>query len=112
MKKVFAFLCFAAILTADDQVRKLIELKYADVHTIRPLLDGFNARINMGSSSTIFTVVGSKDAVADVEELIRKLDVPVADIELTAHLILGSMQSAPGAAVPSDLEPVAKQLRA
>jgi hypothetical protein len=115
VKKLFLIALAAALLAlpcrADEPIRKLIELKYVDAHLIRPLLDGFNARVNVGSSQRLFTVIGSKEVVAEIEEMIKKIDIPEHDVELTVYMLLAGTQADGTAPLAPDLDPVIKQLK-
>ena len=115
MKKLLLTVLAATLLAlpgrAEEPVHKLIELKYANVHLIRPLLEGYSAHLNVGASDRVFTVVGSKEVVAEIEEMIKKLDVPQADIELTVYMLLTSTQAEGAAPASPDLDPVLKQLK-
>ncbi len=115
MKKLLLIVLAASVLalpgSADEPIRKLIELKYADAHQIRPLLDGFSARVNAGSSNRVLTIIGSKEVVAEIEEMIKKLDTPVPDIELTVYMLVASAQPDASGALPPELDPVMKQLK-
>jgi hypothetical protein len=115
VKKLLLTVLAAALLAlparADEQIHKLIELKYANVHLIRPLLGGYSAQINVGASDRVFTITGSKEVVAEIEEMIKKLDVPEHDIELTVYMLLAGTQSDGAAPLSPDLDPVIKQLK-
>ena len=115
MKKLLLTVLAAALLAlpsrAEEPIHKLIELKYANVHLIRPLLEGYSAHINVGASDRVFTVVGAKEVVAEIEEMIKKLDVPEHDIELTVYMLLAGTQADGAAPLAPDLDPVIKQLK-
>jgi hypothetical protein len=115
VKKLLLTVLAAAVLAlparAEEPIIKLIELKYADVHLIRPLLGGYSAHINAGASDRVFTVAGTKEVVAEIEEMIKKLDVPEPDIELTVYMLVASAQPDGTTALAPELDPVIKQLK-
>ncbi len=83
------------------------------------LLSVFNYRIGMDEKLRAIVVYAPKDVVAEMKRIVEELDRPGSDvalgrnIEMTLTLLLCSTK-APAApnALPDDIEPVAKQLRA
>jgi hypothetical protein len=90
-------------------VQKLIELKYANPEYIARLLNGPGVNVNYSASMHAVLVRGNPDAVASLEEMIRKLDVAPPNVELTVYLVSGTAQATQDE-LPKDLTPVAKQL--
>ena len=61
-------------------------------------------------NANIVTLSGPPDAVTVIENLIKEIDAPPQSVEVTAYMLLGGNQ--PADKLPTDLEPVVKQLRA
>jgi hypothetical protein len=107
----------------EEQVRKVIQLKYADPAQIADLLKFFGAAFRSDDRTRVLTVVGPASAVAAVEEAIKKLDVPpvpptpppplprVKEIELTAYFVLATRQPMQAADLPPELDEVVAQLK-
>ena len=57
----------------------------------------------------VISVYGTQDAVAAVEEMIDKVDVPSPNIEFTGHLVSGTSQINADD-LPKELLPTARQL--
>jgi hypothetical protein len=108
----------------EEQVRKVIQLKYADPYQIADLLKFFGAAFRSDRETKVLTVVGPASAVSAVEEAIKKLDVPpvpptpppplrhISDIELTAYFVLATRQPMQAAAdLPKELDEAVAQLK-
>ena len=100
-------------------VRKVIEIKYADLDLIVKVINTFVGMpqaytFDRGSRTVIINV--PEEIAKVVEDTIQRLDVPSAapkDIELTAWFLVASdKEPSTGTAPPADLEKVIAQLRA
>lgn len=121
MKKLYslvliALFCAGAAL-ADEQVTRVITLKHANVsqilHTMGPLLPGTGVAVSNDNERMILR--GPKDTVTGFEEIIKQLDVPPVvkrNVETTVYMVVASSQAGNGAAMPAELDPVMKQLKA
>ena len=92
-------------------VQKMVEVRNADANRVAHLVQSPGLSIQYDSGMHVIVVRGTQDAVAAVEEMIRKLDVAPPNIELSVYLISGSLQNA-AEDVPKELAPTAKQLHA
>jgi hypothetical protein len=92
-------------------VQKIIDVKYADADRVSSLVNGPGLSIRADNSMHALVVYGTAEAVATVEEMVKRLDTAPANIELTVYLISGSTQSA-SEDLPKELGPTAKQLHA
>jgi hypothetical protein len=98
----------------EEQVRKVIQLKYGNAGRIADLLNLFGASLRWDHQMKVLTVVGPASAVAAVEEAIKKLDVPpplVKDVDLTAYFVLATRQPMQVADLPAELDEVITQLK-
>ena len=97
---------------APKTVRKLIQLRYASAGQVHNLLRNYvtGREASMDSDDRLHTIAvrGTPEAVATLEEAIRKLDVAPLDFELTVYLISTSVQG--GDQLPEALASTAKQL--
>jgi hypothetical protein len=92
-------------------VQKVIGVKYADADRLVGLVQGPGLSIRADNSMHALVVYGTTEAVATVEEMVKRLDNAPANIELTVYLVSGSTQNA-AEDLPKDLGPTAKQLHA
>jgi hypothetical protein len=90
-------------------VQKLIEVKYADVDRVASLVQGPGIGLRSDRGMHVIIVHGNPEAVAAVEEMVKKLDVPPPNIEFTVYLVSGLTQGAADD-VPKELASTAKQL--
>jgi hypothetical protein len=98
-------------------VQRVITIKSGNLHgilrTIQALLPNTSVLVS-NSDDEHLILSGPKDAVAGFEEIIKQLDVaPVAkkNIETTVYMVVASAQPASGPAMPTELDPVVKQLK-
>jgi hypothetical protein len=100
----------------EPQVQKLFVLKYADPQQVNNLIRVFTANTNPDASMHAIAVSATPEAMAAIEDAIKRLDVPGAapqNVEMTAYLLIGSQtEGAPQTALPKDLESVLTQLKA
>lgn len=96
-----------------ERVQRVVTIKHGNLAGILRTLRELGVSISSSDNEHII-VSGTKDAVAGYEEIIKELDVPPVvkkDVELTAYMLAAGSQLPAGAAVPSELDPVVKQLR-
>jgi hypothetical protein len=113
MRRLIWILLAAAGLALGQEprtVRKVIDVRYADPQVIAGLVNGgSNMNIRADRGLHVIVVSGYPDQVAEVEAMVKKLDVAPANIELTVYLISGNSRDA-GDDLPKDLASTAKQL--
>jgi hypothetical protein len=96
-----------------QEVKRIFEIKYADPYKLMEILRVFTGAIVPSSDLRVIAVNGTREAVAAVEDAIRRLDVPpppAKNIELIAFLVLAAEQAS-GKSVPPELESVITQLK-
>lgn len=97
---------------APKTVRKLIQLKYANVgqvHSLLRIYESSDLRLNSSDERMhMLAVQGTPSLVATIEDAVKKLDVPPLDFELTVYLISTAAQG--GDQLPEALAGTAKQL--
>jgi hypothetical protein len=99
------WLCFA------QQTSKLITLHYISYQDVKSVCGGIPIGINVAPNNSI-VLVGDEKQIAAAEALIKQVDTRVSkDIDLTAYMITASPKDIPGRPLPSELDPVVKQLR-
>ena len=120
MKKLFstmliAFVCAGALLS-QDRVQKVVTIKNGNLNgilrTVKDLAPGNNLLISTDNEHIILS--GSKEVVTGFEEVIKQLDVTPAvkrDIESNIYMIVASGDGPGAGSIPSELEPVIKQLK-
>jgi hypothetical protein len=109
-------LAFAALAEAQDLPPKIIPVRYADVNRLRNLVVTIpNVNVKSDDQMRVLVVTGRPDAVAAIEEMVKKLDLPPTaeptgpSFELTGYLVSGANQTRTDE-VPADLGGVVKQL--
>jgi hypothetical protein len=135
MKRLLtALFCLAGIASAQTYqpppdakwVQKVIDVKYANTNALAQLLGGMKQGRNADSVTAQLDLhaisVGSYDPsfLKLAEDIIKRYDVPTAapaapshhyGVEIVAYILLAGPKGSSGDALPTDLEPVAKQLR-
>ncbi len=117
MKKLAAALLFAAAGFAQQpEIKtKVIEVKNVRSDELRRITQAFVPGGRGGVDATpdgkYLIVNGPPESIAAVEAAARQFDVPPRDIELMFHIISASAQPN-SEKLPSDLDPVLKQLHA
>jgi len=99
--------------TAPKVERRLIQLKYVNAARAQMLISTFaggrnDLFVQADPRLHVLAVRGPADAVALVEEAVKKLDVAPLDFELTVYLVSTSAQA--GDQLPEALAATAKQL--
>ena len=97
-------------------VQKLFMLKYADPENLNSLLRVFPVSMVPNRDLRALGVSGPPEAVAAVEDAIKRLDIPSAapaNIDITVYLMVGREgENPPGSsATPKDLDSVVTQLK-
>ena len=106
-------------LTERSFKSKVFEVKFRDpnslVNALFHLGSGFKgSTMSANSEFRTITVRDFPDNIANVEEALKRLDVPAAprpNIELHMHVLIASNGSGTGTDVPADLKDVLTQLR-
>ena len=93
------------------RAQRLIDVKYADPERLFSLLNGPGMSMRYDRSMHVLEFWGTKQAFDEVEAMVKKLDVPPIDVDLTVYLLSGNSQ-ATADEVPKDLAATAKQLHA
>src|ERR1700677_1468266 len=117
---VWIALVLAAVMNAQDYsdkiAPKIIPIRYANVNHLRELVVTIpNVTVKADDQMRVLVVSGRPDAVAAIEEMVKKLDVPPTaeptgpNFELTGYLVSGTSQGRADE-VPADLSGVVKQL--
>src|SRR5260370_14095522 len=94
-------------------VTRFSQLKYADRNSMANLLGGWVRHATSSQQLHALTIDANKETIPEIEEMIRRLDVPppaVKNVEVTIYLLSALGQPAAGG-VPSELESVVKQLK-
>jgi hypothetical protein len=119
LRSLAAILISAIVASAQTPAEwpppKMVELKHVspgrikDSGVLNPFIQSLNVDPN-GRFVVITAMTAQKLAAA--EELLRRLDVAPRNVELMFHIVAGGAATqATGNTLPSDLEPVVKQLR-
>ncbi|HEY3441460.1 MAG TPA: hypothetical protein VGK29_11935 [Paludibaculum sp.] len=122
MRKLFLLATLLAVTLAAQEpkrfVQKVYDVKYADVKELSNVLitDGLNVRFNEHFKT--ISLYGSAETVAAAEELIKRFDTQrpgtrssSRNVELTCYILIAAPKGSAGEAVPTDLDPVVKQLK-
>jgi hypothetical protein len=107
-----AALASAQPATSTENVPRMIPVHYVNVDRLRDLVSVPGVSVKSDTGMSVLVVTGRPDAVAAIEEMVKKLDVPPPaqpEFELTGYLVSGSLQSRADE-VPGDLAPAVKQL--
>jgi hypothetical protein len=129
MRKLFVMMLALALGAGAQEApptwqQKVFDLKYADPNAVRNLLQSVmrHRETRVIENPVLRTVsVGTPDPkdMTTAEELVKRYDVPRGaapagnrNIELVAYMLMAATRGTAGEALPADLEPVAKQLKA
>ena len=99
--------------TAPKVERRLIQIKYVEANRVQRLVTGLagghgDLYVEADDRLHYIAVRGPAEAVAALEEAVKRLDVPTPDFELTVYLMSTAAQGSDQ--VPEALESTAKQL--
>jgi hypothetical protein len=121
MKRLLIALVLFAVLPLAAQepkkpetVQRLFILKYADPSQLTNLFKVFVGSITQNHEMHALAVSGSPEAIATIEDAIKRLDVPPPppqNIELTVYYLIGGDSENAGGPLPKDLDSVATQLK-
>ena len=122
MKKLFVLCTLVAVtLSAQEskRIQRLVEVKYANVKELSNVIQGTDSvTVRFNEHFKTISLFGTAEAVGVAEELIKRFDVarPTAsltkrNVELTCYILIAAPKGTAGEAVPSDLDPVVKQLK-
>ena len=108
----FALLFITAGLLHAEEITKVVDIKYADIARISSLIQqpkGAGMRIDPSGKLVVFQ--GDRLGVESMEEVLKKIDVPPANVELTFQLLTGSKAIGKPADLPPALNAVAKEMK-
>ncbi len=123
MKRLLVIATLLAIpLCAQEQkrpIQRVVQVQYADVTQLSQVIQGSEISVRFNEHFKTISLYGPPEAVAAAEELIKRFDVarPAAsnlkrNVELTGYILIAGPRGTAGDAVPADLDPVVKQLKA
>jgi hypothetical protein len=95
-------------------VQKLFVLKYADPSQVGELVKVFTSNVTPNPSIHALAVSATPEAMAAIEDAIKRLDVPSAapqNVELTVYMLGGGSDSESQGALPKELDSVVAQLK-
>lgn len=99
----------------NEEIQKLVTLKYADPQSVRTLLGNFGVDVRVDTRMKVLALSGHRANVTTAEEAIKQLDVPGAaqkDVDLTVYFVVGSDQAnIVGSAIPQDLQSTVATLK-
>lgn len=99
----------------NENIKKLVTLKYVDPQSVRRLLANFGVEIQADDRMKVIALSGNRNRVTTAEDAIKQLDVPSAaqkDIELTVYFVVGSDQpNLAGNPIPQDLQSTVAALK-
>lgn len=116
MKHFLLTMIFAGVTLAQQNVSRLIQLKYISPDSAMPIVATFgrgSVVANQEPRAKYVTLSGPAELVQSIEDAIKKIDVApalVKNIETTFHILLAG-QSGEQGAVPKELDGVVQQLR-
>jgi hypothetical protein len=94
--------------------QRIFTLKYADARHVADVLAVFGYGIRADRDLHVVAVSAPAETMVAVEDAVKRLDVPAAeprDIDLVVYLVVAADQASPGAGLPSELQPVADELK-
>ncbi len=91
-----------SVLVADDKTLKqetglssyIVELKYADANEVKASLKSLSADIQVDPGGNRLVVVTSPRVIAEIEEIVRVIDVPAQQVMLEARIVEVSTDAA------------------
>jgi hypothetical protein len=126
IKRILLGLALTTVLAAQTAVpppaqapelphqQRVFMLKYADPRHVADVLRVFVSLIQADRDMHVVAVSAPAGAMSAIEDAIKRLDVPAAapkDIDLVVDMILASDHSAADGTLPSELQPVADELK-
>ena len=100
---------------SDAWSTKTFDLKYVDPEQVRRVFVGQSHVMNADREMKLLTVRGSAAFLKEVEDTIKRLDVPPptpANTEITVYLLATAPQAPTGTALPKELSALEKELPA
>ncbi len=94
---------------------KTFEVKYVDPEQVRRVFAGQSYVMDADRELKLLTARGSAAFLKEVEDTIKRLDVPPptpANTQITVYLVAGPLQAPSGAALPAELKALEKDLPA
>lgn len=98
----------------EPMVQKIFQIKYVDPSRLASMLAVFPCSVKAEKGMKLITVNGPQATVDAIEQAIKRFDVPPPperNIELTVYFLIASPEAAAGAAVPTALEAVVRQMK-
>ncbi|SPE32114.1 conserved exported hypothetical protein [Candidatus Sulfopaludibacter sp. SbA6] len=99
----------------NEQIQKLVTVKYIDPLSLRNLLGNFGVDIRVDSHVRVVALIGPRNRVTTAEDAIKQLDIPAAaqkDIELAVYFVVASDQpNLTGNPIPQDLQSTVATLK-
>jgi len=101
-------------------ITRSVDVKNADVGRISEILYAIakatGTTMAPDQANKLIVLSGNPDRIAELESLIRRMDVPSApsqdlSVELTAYMLIAGETTSVGQPIPAQLEPALKQLR-
>jgi hypothetical protein len=126
IKRILSGLALAGVLAAQTNVpppapppelpnqQRVFMLKYADARHVADVLAVFGYGIRADRDMHVVAVSAPAAAMSAIENAVQRLDVPAAapkDIDLVVYMVVASELPSAGAALPSELQPVADELK-
>ncbi|HEX3681233.1 MAG TPA: secretin N-terminal domain-containing protein [Bryobacteraceae bacterium] len=114
---VVALALLPTLMLAEDEVTKVIHVRYARAEALKEVLNNGGASVLANNGLKAVVIRGSPSFVAATEQAVKELDVPLPyelarDVELTVYVLGASPQAAPEDRSIADIEPVIRQLKA
>ncbi len=94
---------------------KTFDVKYIDPEDVRKVFSSQSYVMEANRDLKLLTAHGSAAFLKDVEDTIKRLDLPPpapGDTEITVYLLAGAVQAPTGKALPAELNALAKELPA
>jgi hypothetical protein len=94
--------------------QRVFMLKYADARHVADVLRVFGYGIQADRDMHVVAVSAPAEAMSAIEDAIKRLDVPAAapkDIDLVVYMIVASDQPSADGSLPSELQPVADEVK-
>jgi hypothetical protein len=112
---MIAALVAAPVWGQNEQVQKLVTLKYADPVAAQSLLRNFGVNMTADRQMKVLALSGPKSAVETAEAALKQLDTPnlaLKDVDLTVYFVMGH-ENVPGAgaAIPQELQSTVATLK-
>ncbi len=108
----FALLFITAGLLHAEQITKVVDIKYADITRISSLISQPNgAGFRIDPSGKLIVFQGDRLLVESMEEILKRIDVPSTNVELTFDLLGGSKIAGKVAELPQSLAGVSKEMK-